>query len=429
MRIISSIIAILFCVTAGAEGWPTADTAGWRHTGVALTPYTGPTTITANGATIDGKDITSKLKIDADDVTIKRSRISVDTYFPLLIAKGRKGILIEDTEVSCKENYNGITTSAGDEVTIRRVDVSECENPIYIQKNGSSVLIEDSFLHDYCVKDAGTSHEDVIQTDSSNVTIRHNRLDGICHDSPAIGTSAITGGPDSANVTIADNLISGGGYAFRLAENGTFGENVVIRDNQFSTVDYASGGAYGPFRLGDTPDVFCGNRWFDGPKAGQTISYKTNEECKDSAKGSTDSAELIQLINASTHRCDSQNFADDHGVDHLWDGCLNNSAACSTGNQGQDSFWVDFDLGSEYQLASARLFGDDAGTWVSKTWALQYKAAQCDDWTTAFSGSPAFASGWITERFKGIGRYIRITVNGGDAVQADELELYGYPKE
>lgn len=424
----STLVLLIVCSLANSAEWPTAGTTGWQHTGVTLTPYSGPTTITIDGTVINGKDIKSKIKIDANNVTIKRSRIYANTYYPLMIAKGKTGILIEDTEVSCKKNYNGITTSAGDEVTIRRVDVHDCENPLYIQKNGSSILVEDNFFHDYCVINPRVSHEDTIQTDSSNVTIRHNRLDGICRSAPVIGTSAITGGPGSSNVTIEDNLISGGGYSFRLAESGSFGDNVVIRNNQFSTADYEKGGAYGPFRLGDTPDLFCGNKWHDGPNAGQLISYGTNAACPDS-EPKPQQPELIQLISASTHRCDSNNFAADHGVDHLWDGCLNNTPACSTGNQGQDYFWVDFDLGAEYQLAYARLFGDATGTWVSKNWMLQYKVSQCDDWTTAFSVVPAFKSGWVTEQLGIAGRYIRITVHGDPiarAVQADELEIYGF---
>src|SRR5690606_6220223 len=49
---------------ATPDGWPTAGNTGWRHTGVTLTPYTGPVKIT-EPTVIDGKDITGCLVIQS----------------------------------------------------------------------------------------------------------------------------------------------------------------------------------------------------------------------------------------------------------------------------------------------------------------------------------------------------------------------------
>ena len=61
---------------ASSAEFPTPETTGYKHTGVTLTTYTGPSTITVAGTVIDAKQITTCLTISAPNVTIKRSRIA-----------------------------------------------------------------------------------------------------------------------------------------------------------------------------------------------------------------------------------------------------------------------------------------------------------------------------------------------------------------
>ena len=134
------------------------------------------------------------------------------------------------------------------------------------------------------------------------------------------------------------------------------------------------------------------------------------------------------LAHSGTMTANSQNFAADHSVDHLWDGCTNATVACTAGASNISSFWVEFDLGRDYNLTFARLFGDAEGIWVSKNWELKHKRNWGDPWSTAFSGADAMISGWSAQALSVQARYVRVEVFGSatvPAAQARELEIFG----
>jgi hypothetical protein len=134
------------------------------------------------------------------------------------------------------------------------------------------------------------------------------------------------------------------------------------------------------------------------------------------------------LAHSGTMTANSQNFAPDHGVEHLWDSCLDGTSACSSGNTGASSFWIEFDLGQQYTLTSARLFGDADGSWTSSGWSLKFRINPSDSWQTAFSGINAFLTGWSTQSLAVTARYVRVEVAGNataNAIQARELQIYG----
>jgi F5/8 type C domain len=124
----------------------------------------------------------------------------------------------------------------------------------------------------------------------------------------------------------------------------------------------------------------------------------------------------------------SNNFAPDHPVEHLWDGCLEGTPEC-TGNIA--SFWIEFDLGRLHDLTSARLFGDAEGNWWSTTWTLRYRQNLGDPWSTAFENTTAFFNDWSTRLVPVTARYVRVEVfcnQSSHATQGRELELYGTPR-
>lgn len=134
------------------------------------------------------------------------------------------------------------------------------------------------------------------------------------------------------------------------------------------------------------------------------------------------------LAHSATMTANSQNFAADHSVEHLWDGCLDQTPVCSTGSGGASAFWIEFDLGQQYSLTSARLFGDADGNWTTQNWSLRYKNNLSDSWQTAFAGANAFVNGWSSQALVVSARYLRVEVGGNataNAVQARELEIYG----
>jgi len=134
------------------------------------------------------------------------------------------------------------------------------------------------------------------------------------------------------------------------------------------------------------------------------------------------------LAHSGTMTTNSQNFAADHSVEHLWDGCTGDTSTCTSGNTGFSSFWVEFDLGQQYNLTSARLFGDAGGSWTSQSWNLSYRTTSTASWQSAFSGANAFVSDWTTQPLTIAARYVRVEVLGNsstNAIQARELEIYG----
>jgi hypothetical protein len=134
------------------------------------------------------------------------------------------------------------------------------------------------------------------------------------------------------------------------------------------------------------------------------------------------------LVHSGTMTANSQNFSADHSVNHLWDGCTEGTAACTTGAGNISSFWVEFDLGRDYDLTFARLFGDAEGAWISTSWALKHKRNSGDPWSTAFSGADATVSGWSVRALSVQARYLRVEVFGSTtnpATQARELEIFG----
>lgn len=126
----------------------------------------------------------------------------------------------------------------------------------------------------------------------------------------------------------------------------------------------------------------------------------------------------------------SNDFDPDHGVAHLFDGCVDVTPECTTGSQTTESFTVDFDLKAAHSLTSARLFGDNEGTWVSSSWSLAYRNSPSEAWTTVVSHAGALSASWSERTLNIQARYVRLTVygrSGTHKVQAREFQLLGSP--
>jgi hypothetical protein len=134
-----------------------------------------------------------------------------------------------------------------------------------------------------------------------------------------------------------------------------------------------------------------------------------------------------QLVNSSSHIANSGNFASDHPVSNLWDGCLDGTPTCTSGKSGVSSFWVEFDFGSLHDLTLARLYGDADGSWVSRSWSLKIKHSLSDQWVSVFEHQDALFNGWSVRELATSARYVRVDVYGGASTQARELEIYGRP--
>jgi hypothetical protein len=257
-----------------ACGYPDASNTGYAHTGVKLDPYTGPMRVTTPGTVIDGKLIKGHLIIDASNVTVKRSRVE----FPHADCNGScnavqvnmdySNSVIEDVEVDGNGGACFVGVLIGGSNTARRVDSHDCGDGF---RADSGATIVDSYVHNLWrgVVDGvnvDATHNDGIQTTgSSHQVFRHNTLVNTVYSSPytGVGVNAAIGiggesGPPS-DVSITDNLLSGGGYTVRL---DTYATNIRVTNNR---IDRSFG--YGPFYTNGAQYEWSNNIWDDTGRA------------------------------------------------------------------------------------------------------------------------------------------------------------------
>lgn len=125
---------------------------------------------------------------------------------------------------------------------------------------------------------------------------------------------------------------------------------------------------------------------------------------------------------------DSANFDEAQPVERLFDGCLGTRRNCAAGTEHDQRLWVRFDLGAEYELGAARLFGDTKHEWVSRSWDLRVRGGDDEPWTPVFEGRSAHRDGWVFADLASIrARYVEVAVEGdpGRGAEAAEIELYG----
>jgi hypothetical protein len=104
----------------------------------------------------------------------------------------------------------------------------------------------------------------------------------------------------------------------------------------------------------------------------------------------------------------SGNFEAANPLDNLFDGCVDQLPSWSAGNDGIASFWLIMDLGAPHALTRARLFGDAAGAWLSRSWSVKTSCLPEGPWTDAFVQRPALGTQWFEEPLNVGGCYVRV---------------------
>ena len=223
-------------------GYPDASNTG-VPSGTNLTAYTGPTNITTANTVIDGKTIGSCITVSASNVTIRNTKISCSNAYRAVQVSGGS-VTIEDSEIDCKGTNNDGLGNSG--YTLRRVDLSGCENGMNVAGN---VTVEDSYIHDLTT--ANGAHTDGAQFNqgASNITFRHNTINTVGSGS-GTGTSCIImwdeGNPQNSNVLITGNLLIGTKVAFTIytPRQGPL-SNVRVTNNQLRVGVFGYNGGTG----------------------------------------------------------------------------------------------------------------------------------------------------------------------------------------
>jgi hypothetical protein len=239
-----------------ACGFPDAGNTGWQPTGVKLT--TAGVNLTSDkefqintaGAVIDGKDIQGCVSIKANNVTIKRSRVRCNSYFPIRIYEGIRNAVIEDTEI---DGMNSGETNAAvgfEYYTLRRVNIHNAGEGPHM---GTNVVIENSYVHE--MANCPICHNDAIQSSGAlNVVLRHNTFINDADGKNAVVRIATEQG-DSKNFLVENNLLAGGNYAVQVRSQGNgFPEGVRVINNRIVPT-----WRFGPFDVVDGRIEASGN--------------------------------------------------------------------------------------------------------------------------------------------------------------------------
>jgi hypothetical protein len=239
--------------TTGTGGlvWPDASNTGVPF-GTTLTNYTGPCTITVAGTVIDSKNITCTLSIQANNVTVRRSRISTTGFILVDQVPGVTGTRIEDTEIQ-RPGSSGTADYAlrlrGNGVIVARVNIHNVTSGIHL--DGSNMTIQDSYIHDV-VNISGQDHNDAIISNggTSHVQILHNTLEvPLGQTTPlAIYPEPNFGGANT-DWLVDHNIFNGGGYCIYPGYSPQAGEqpNTLLRvtNNVFGNKFYGNCGNFG----------------------------------------------------------------------------------------------------------------------------------------------------------------------------------------
>ena len=206
-------------------GFPNASNTG-VPSGVALSTYTGPCTITKDGTVIDAKTVNCDLDIRATGVVIIRSRVHGEI-------NGGEGtgssFRVEDSEV-INPARQACQCIGSDNFTVLRTEIRGANRGIYCRRH---CTVEDSYIHGSAL--LATQHASAVRVEQY-ATIRHNTLacDWTDLTDSEIGCSAdMTGYPDFAPIT--HNTITGNFFAANPTGTGFCAYGGATSGKQFSS--------------------------------------------------------------------------------------------------------------------------------------------------------------------------------------------------
>jgi hypothetical protein len=234
-------------------------------TGTALTAYAGPTTITTAGTVIDGKIITSQLTIQANNVTVKNSKLGPGGFWAVQVADNITGTKILHSEVYAPNGgYTGIGMTDG---IVCATHIHGYENGITA---GQNMIIQANYIHGLKGDGSTEPHYDAIEVYSgSNTNVWGNTLyvndpnNGWLDETGALNIT--TEWSNITNVTAKGNWFGGGSYSVYVRKSGSGNaytySNINFINNRWMGSAPAGFAAYGPMSDDGNITTFTGNVW------------------------------------------------------------------------------------------------------------------------------------------------------------------------
>jgi hypothetical protein len=217
------------------EAWNTGVPAG-----TTLTRHDGDLTITTPGTVIDGLDIHGFVRIQASDVTIRRSIIrggKSTTSIGLVGVTNSavRNFVLEDSELVAEFPSPYLDGIKGGNFTLRRVESRDTVDNVGIHL--SNVRVESSWLHASSwfasspLHNGGPTHNDVVQVHGgTNLRLIGNRMEEA--DNAAIMLQQNYS--PTSDVVISRNWMNHGGCTVNVNhKGGTSLSGISVTDNRF----------------------------------------------------------------------------------------------------------------------------------------------------------------------------------------------------
>ena len=218
--------------------------------GATLTP-SGSITVTQDGALVELLDVKGSITVLADNVTIRKVRLTSGDYYPIrYFDNNNTGLVVEDSEI-IGTSGNVTSAIAFANYTARRLNIHGSADGL---KADSNVTIEDCWIHD--LSNGPGEHNDCVQsTGGKGVTIQHSVLEGASNAAVQTGDEWAA----TEDLTIRCSWLYGGGYTLNIRGTGaTKPKNTKVIDNRFGR-----DAQYGPWVIDDPAPTVTGNVYDD----------------------------------------------------------------------------------------------------------------------------------------------------------------------
>jgi hypothetical protein len=188
-----------------------ASTASDVQQSVTLTP-SGGLRLSTPGQVVSGLDISGAVAITANNVTLRRCRITTNATAVVYIANDVTGAVVEDCYIdgvgTCTFRYGGFGIRGLG--TFRRNNIVRVGNGWAAKGSGQTSIFADNWVHS--MLSLGTPHYDCIQIDggNANMTISHNNMVNDHSQTSVVMIDNYFG--NVLNVVVDNNRLIGGGY-------------------------------------------------------------------------------------------------------------------------------------------------------------------------------------------------------------------------